>query len=176
MAKSRKLPPSADDIKRINAEHQAVVAASAGALQHAIDCGEMLKAAKAKVKHGEWEQWLLDNCPDISARTARNYMWCAEKAPALEKAAEQNGTTAADFSIRGMRKLLAKPPAKRAQRARPANAATQLKDLDVDQVFKLLVENFDADYLRTLAERIDKEVAPDVEEETVHERQLEEVV
>jgi Protein of unknown function (DUF3102) len=101
--------PTANDIKLINDAHQAVVTSSQSGLEHAIECGEMLKTAKDKVGHGGWENWLADNCPDIAPRTASRYMLLAKKGDELEKAAEQNGHALADLSVTAANRLLQKP-------------------------------------------------------------------
>ena len=36
-------------------------------------------AAKDKCEHGEWLPWLSENCPEITVRTAQNYMAMYEK-------------------------------------------------------------------------------------------------
>jgi hypothetical protein len=46
-------------------------------LIHRRNTGELLIAAKAQVKHGEWLPWLQSNCPQISDRTARHWMQIA---------------------------------------------------------------------------------------------------
>jgi hypothetical protein len=66
--------PSANDIKLINEARQKVVTSSKDGLEHAIECGEMLNAAKKKVGHGDWQSWLKQHCPDIKPRTATYYM------------------------------------------------------------------------------------------------------
>jgi hypothetical protein len=39
----------------------------------AIEAGKLLIEAKQALGHGQWEQWLRDNC-NLSTRTARRYM------------------------------------------------------------------------------------------------------
>lgn len=58
----------------IEQEHQLVVQAGTSMIEHAIKAGEMLVEAKAKVEHGEWERWLLQNFPDRHPKTHRLYM------------------------------------------------------------------------------------------------------
>ena len=36
--------------------------------------------AKSKVKHGEWLDWLAENCPEITRMTANNYMRLYQRA------------------------------------------------------------------------------------------------
>lgn len=66
--------PLATLATQINYEHQQCVEAFKATLGHAHAAGELLIAAKAQVRHGEWLPWLKENCPAISDRTARNYM------------------------------------------------------------------------------------------------------
>jgi hypothetical protein len=143
---TKPMPPTPDEVSQINAEHQAAVSNSNGSLQHAVACGERLKAAKGKVAHGEWEKWLGQNCPNIGERNARLYMQLASKGPELKKAAVQNGNGVADLSLRGARKLISKPltEEKKAERkaARAANSSVTvedlLRDLVVDEIYTAL--------------------------------------
>ena len=43
------------------------------AVQHAINCGRYLTAAKAQVPHGQWASWIGANF-DRDQRTATRYM------------------------------------------------------------------------------------------------------
>jgi hypothetical protein len=161
--------PTANDIRLINSEHQAAVEAHQGGLEHAMACGEMLKAAKEKVGHGNWATWLAEHCPDIAERTARRYMWMGARAEELEAAMKQNGQALADLSGAGATKLLAKPQseetkAKRkrttpTQQSPPAEEAeevvsppidVQLESLDVDEVVPALREKWDYDQRKEL--------------------------
>jgi len=73
--------------QRIAAEHNAVAAALQSALQHAIAAGELLIKAKAKVRHGQWLNWLAVNC-EVPKRTAAHYMALARRRQEL---CDQNG-------------------------------------------------------------------------------------
>ncbi|NJO20623.1 MAG: DUF3102 domain-containing protein [Spirulinaceae cyanobacterium RM2_2_10] len=64
--------------------------------------GEKLIQVKASLLHGEWGDWLAEHCPDISERTARNYMRLAENWQQIE----QNGNGVADLSLRKALDLL----------------------------------------------------------------------
>lgn len=108
MSKPIPQQPTRATINQINAAHEAVIDSERSALKHAIIAGELLPSAKAAVGHGNWESWLAANCPNISPRTARLYMDLAEHDEEIEKAAEENGNTVADLSIRGARKLITK--------------------------------------------------------------------
>jgi hypothetical protein len=115
--------PTAATIRQINAAHDAVVNAARDALQNAIRAGELLCAVKDAQDHGDWETWLTNNCPNISSRTARLYMHPSKKENELTAAAEQNGNTVADLSVREAQKLLAKPQTEEQKAARAAAAA-----------------------------------------------------
>jgi len=110
----------AKNARIINEAHKEVVAAQQTSLQHAITAGTTLRACKDAIEHGEWTEWLDKNCPDISEETARLYMRLADpkNSDTLEKAAEENGNTVADLSVRGAAKLLSKPqtPEQKAKR------------------------------------------------------------
>jgi hypothetical protein len=114
----QKPKPSAATIRQINAAHDAVINAARDALQNAFRAGELLCAVKDGQDHGDWETWLSNNCANISPRTARLYMNLSRKEDALMAAAEQNGNTVADLSVREAQKLLAKPltPEQKAER------------------------------------------------------------
>jgi hypothetical protein len=102
------IPPTKAIITQINAAHDAVVESGKSSLTNAIRAGELLVSAKECVEHGEWTQWLADNCPNISEETARLYMRLAKNEDKIEKAAEQNGNAVADLSVRGAAKLISK--------------------------------------------------------------------
>src|SRR2546427_12044789 len=80
----------AKNARIINTEHKAVVEATQAKLQHAITAGATLKACKDSMAHGNWTNWLKDNCPEISERTASVYMRLAKNSDKIEKAAEEN--------------------------------------------------------------------------------------
>jgi hypothetical protein len=176
--KTEKPTPTENDIRLINEAHAAVVAANQTGLEKAIECGEMLRAAKEKVGHSNWMPWLKDNCPNISDRTARDYMWAAKNAEKIEDKVE-NGSGAADLSIRGAKRLLAPEKTeeqKAAQKAKKeenkkvlADAQTllasqsrfvpieeHLKPLAVDEVVKALKDAFDIDPLYEIHDLLGK--------------------
>ena len=95
------IPPTKAIITQINAAHDAVVESGKSSLTNAIRAGELLVSAKECVEHGEWTQWLADNCPNLSEETARLYMRLAKNEDKIEAAAEQNGNAVADLSVRG---------------------------------------------------------------------------
>ncbi len=72
----------ADLADRINAQHESAEKAAHSALEHAVQCGELLTEAKAAVAHGEWLPWLEKNTK-IPKRTAQQYMALARAKPKL---------------------------------------------------------------------------------------------
>jgi hypothetical protein len=170
--------PRAATIRQINAAHDAVVNAVRDALQNAIRAGELLVAVKDGQDHGDWETWLSNSCPNISNRTARLYMHLSKNEDKLTAAAEQNGNTVADMSVREAQKLLAKPQteeqkarreatraAKQAEIAKKkaAGASADLTDLlkgavDADEIGKALR---DADKLEEVATASIAKLSPD---------------
>lgn len=53
------------------------------AVENAVIAGQALIEAKAQVKHGEWQDWISENC-SIADRTARSYMRLARELPKLD--------------------------------------------------------------------------------------------
>ena len=65
-------------IKReIRTEHKLAFGAFRQTLSHATLIGALLIEAKGLVGHGEWAQWIADNC-GFSLRSAQAYMRLAE--------------------------------------------------------------------------------------------------
>lgn len=60
--------------KDINEAHATVLASHKKTLTAAMEAGRHLTDAKKLVGHGKWLAWLKENCPQISERTARNYL------------------------------------------------------------------------------------------------------
>jgi Protein of unknown function (DUF3102) len=94
---------------QIVAEHEAVRAAAANALEHAIKCGQFLLKAQEKYGgHGQWLPWLQTNC-ELSIRTAQDYMRLARSD--LSRLMPDDAQRAAHLSIRSALKRLASPKA-----------------------------------------------------------------
>jgi Protein of unknown function (DUF3102) len=60
-----------------NQAHEACESSYAGALAHALRCGEVLAEAKSRLAHGEWLPWLDVNF-NGAGRTAQRYMQIAD--------------------------------------------------------------------------------------------------
>jgi Protein of unknown function (DUF3102) len=116
---------------RINEAYEAVASAQNGTLEYAIKTGELLQEAKNRLKHGEWSKWLELNCPNIPARTARDYMKLAEHQSRLGP----NRQRAADLSIRGALRAV-KPGPKTRQKPKKSKPDLEglLHDLAVDEL------------------------------------------
>jgi hypothetical protein len=89
--------------KAIRDEHRAAQEASVTALHHALNAGEALIAAHAKVS-GNWKNWLRDNC-FLSVPTALLYQQLARHRLEIEAELER----VPHLSLRGARRLIAKP-------------------------------------------------------------------
>ncbi len=63
--------------REINREHEAAVGSARDAIDHTIAAGNLLIEAKAKVKHGEWQDWVETNC-EFSYPVAATYMRVAK--------------------------------------------------------------------------------------------------
>lgn len=103
----------------INKEHQLFQGDYKSSLVHAYKAGQFLLKAKSKVKEsttGRWLPWLMQNCPDISDRTARVYMQIVREWEKIEKSA-----TVADFGVKGALKLLGDRKKSSLQDSKPPN-------------------------------------------------------
>ena len=132
--------------------------------------GEMLKAAKDKVGHGNWETWLAKNCSDIPPRTASRYMRMAKNGEKLEKAAEQNGHALADLSTTAAERLLRTPKteaekaAAKAEKEKKQKIAQEqarvdwIKSLDPSGLCELFAGVWDQDNLSKLADQLKKKL------------------
>jgi hypothetical protein len=167
-------------VPQINDAYEAVVKAEGSSLESKIKLGELLNLAKKAVGHGPWTAWLEKHCPKISHRSANVYMKLADpdnKRKLTEKSNSQRAAilTGSEMSIRTALNELRTPEEKqkakeRAARMQAAKSAKppsvspvikeKLQDLDVDDVFNLLVKTFDQDFLDTLEERLSEHLAP----------------
>jgi hypothetical protein len=102
-------PPSistlsdADLIKSINDKMRSMLHSYRSSVGHAIEVGELLKEAKTRVGHGNFEPWLKEHC-NLSFRTARRYMKLAESREQIE--AQFKSATLADLTLSGAQRLL----------------------------------------------------------------------
>jgi len=64
-------------IDSINEAHRLARSSAETAVEHAIRCGQLLIEKKETVQHGEWQQWVSDNC-EFSERQAQRYIRAAK--------------------------------------------------------------------------------------------------
>jgi hypothetical protein len=86
----------------INKHHRIGRGMLNGAVYCAQEAGKALIEAKSKVPHGQWLQWLHDNCPHLSDRTARDYMRL------VRLGIDEKTATVADLGLRATLKKFAK--------------------------------------------------------------------
>jgi hypothetical protein len=97
VTRTAKTPTLAELLARARAAHESIGAEPAAALARALDAGDALIAAKARVPRGEWSEQLATT--GIPLSTARLYMQLARERARIQAA----GCT----SIREARRLLA---------------------------------------------------------------------
>jgi Protein of unknown function (DUF3102)/ParB/Sulfiredoxin domain len=68
---------------RIEAAHQQAHDHARSAVDHALECGQLLLEAKAALEHGQWLPWLSTHTT-VGPRQAQRYMQLAEHRAALE--------------------------------------------------------------------------------------------
>ena len=140
------------------------------ALEYAIKAGDGLRLAKEAVGHGAFSIWRQQNLPHIPPTTATLYMRLAEHKEKFRVGGEISNTVAdlsakGELSLRKAAALLPKRPLTPAQITaakirKDAKAAAQkgnegiakewLKPLGVDELVFVLMEVFDAEYLKGL--------------------------
>lgn len=174
-------------VKVIISEYTAAQGAARNEYTAALKCGQALNEAKAKVGHGNWKRWLQENCPEVSERTARDYMKIAkpENQKKIDERLEAEKGSAADLTIREALRLL-KPSAEKApdesesddgvdsdadSEPTPAEIEYQRREwlgtLAVEELVSVLKEVFNKSYLDDLAIALDAkgdaedEAAPD---------------
>ena len=98
------LTPSIESLAQaINRAHRDARQYVACATERALEAGDLLIEVKAQLPHGRWLPWLKQHCPDISRRTAQNYMRVAARIPSEIRSA------ALLPSIRSALSLIAEP-------------------------------------------------------------------
>jgi hypothetical protein len=78
----------------IRALHRSIVRDAEQIARDTIEAGKLLIEAKQALEHGQWGQWLRENC-DLSARTARRYMALARSDLQIGRVANLGLTAAA---------------------------------------------------------------------------------
>lgn len=74
---------STDIVVRINTAHQRATEAAQTAVEAAFECGQALIEAKTALPHGEFQDWVRENCT-FSIRMAQKYMKVAKRLPDLQ--------------------------------------------------------------------------------------------
>ena len=97
----------------INQEHDMFQKSMRTGLEHAIRCGELLVEAKGWTDHGEWGEWVENNCK-FSRMHAYRYMKLASPDNVTRVLQMPTGT-----SIREALRLLSPPKEKRIQPQEP---------------------------------------------------------
>jgi hypothetical protein len=92
-----------DLIKSINDKVRSMLASYRSSVGHAVEVGELLKEAKVRVGHGNFEPWLKEHC-NLSFRTARRYMKLAENRAQID--AQFKSANVADLTVSGAQRLL----------------------------------------------------------------------
>lgn len=67
----------------INEAHRLARSTAESAVQYAIQCGQLLAAKKQALKHGEFQQWVEQNC-EFSYSTCNRYMKAGQNSHAVE--------------------------------------------------------------------------------------------
>ena len=117
--------PQADLMKRINECISEMHSEFRNTIRKAIDLGDLLREARARVGHGDWEAWLKDNCP-LSFSTARRYIKLAEERPRIEEELKSNSVNVTDLSMSAAKRLIS-PPGKASATAVSAHAVDELR-------------------------------------------------
>jgi hypothetical protein len=60
--------------QKIDHHHQLAEKSAVNALEHAYETGKLLLEMKAKLRHGEFQGWILGQHTQISIRKAQRYM------------------------------------------------------------------------------------------------------
>src|SRR5215468_12439551 len=92
-----------DLIKSINDKVRSMMHSYRSSVGYAIEVGELLKEAKARAGHGNFEAWLKENC-NLSFSTARRYMKLADNRAQIE--AQFKSFNLTDLTLSGAQRAL----------------------------------------------------------------------
>lgn len=95
---------------RINASFGAFGSSSREALNHALECGELLIEAKVKLPHGEWKGW-IEVHTKVGARQAQKLMRLARYGDQIRANANWNSHLSIDTLLASIK---SKPPTPKA--------------------------------------------------------------
>ena len=93
---------------KINAAMEAIETGVKSVVANAVEAGDLLNQAKARVVHGGWENWLTTNCV-VAPRTAQAYMRLAKSIPLLP---HQEAQRVADLPLREAIRAISTSPDK----------------------------------------------------------------
>jgi Protein of unknown function (DUF3102) len=93
-----------DNIEQLRVAHDEACRAKEYALARGIACGEFLSRMRRGQCHGEWTDWLKENAPFLSHRTASNYIRLYKHRDEISN----NAANLNDSSMRGVLKSLVK--------------------------------------------------------------------
>jgi hypothetical protein len=111
--------------KEIYTRHTKIVAAKKNIVAQAIEVGELLNQAKAMVEHGEWLQWLKDNCL-LKERTAERYMHLATNKKKLAEMLSAKSVSVSDLEhLNEAVRLISQPDPAEATPAETEEAETE---------------------------------------------------
>jgi hypothetical protein len=102
-ASSMKVPELA---KAINDKIAQITSSLRTSVARAIETGELLIEVKKRVGHGNFEQWVAENC-QLSPATARRWMELAEKRSEIEKQLAAKSLNLSDLNLSSARRLVA---------------------------------------------------------------------
>jgi hypothetical protein len=128
----------ADFARAINEKLSQMVSAARTSFTRAIEIGELLKQAKDRVGHGNFEAWVNDNC-QLSYRSARRYMKLADDRPKIEEQlrleAPAKMANVANLNLASAQRLLSPPksPEASGQRGKPP-VTEQYKQIENDLI------------------------------------------
>jgi len=130
----------ADLARAINDKLSQMVVAARTGFTRAIEIGELLKQAKERVGHGNFEAWVNDHC-QLSYRSARRYMKLADDRPKIEEQlkveAPAKMANVANLNVATAQRLLTPPkPTQEGSTHRPARppATEQYKQIETSLI------------------------------------------
>jgi hypothetical protein len=106
--------------QKVNEEYYQIYSHDRTDYPRAVMIGEMLNNIRPRVaKHGQWQNWLKENCPKISYETANIYMRVAKGQVRILKAAAAKNVAATDLTIAFARDVLNTPKPKGEMKKEP---------------------------------------------------------
>jgi len=116
-----------------------MVSAARTSFTRAIEIGELLKQAKDRVGHGNFEAWVKDHC-QLSYRSVRRYMKLADDRPKIEEQlkleAPAKMANVANLNLTTAQRLLAPPksPEVQGQGSLKTSPTDKYKEIEIDLI------------------------------------------